>query len=318
MRRLFIVGILLAFVRPAYCGASSFGEIMAAEPSVRAAGMGNAYTGMTPGDVYGMHYNPASYVTDTTIGLGFERGYSEDSTMSLAFGMPKVWEGVSVGASLLYYNAGDITMFSSNGQEKTINGERDYLGTLNVSRAWGPYSAGVNVKMARTTLFEEKSASAFMGDFGALAAFEYFRLGVALQNIGGRMKLGDETETVPTTLRAGVSRLFEKDQLAGTLAFDWVKPQFESAYYRAGGELLYDNLLALRAGYESKNSLSQENQFKCGCGFKWNNFSLDYALVPYKTLGSTHHFALAIALGPAAKAEPKARRLQYKGRTYNY
>lgn len=279
-----------------WCGASSFGEFAGVEPSARAAGMGNAYTAAA-GDVMGMFYNPAQATDAQTAGAMFQRGYADDSTGLLALTLPKPAPGCSMGVSLLYYTAGDIDLYNSAGVKNTVSAEKDYLAAFNLSRQFGEkYRVGANIKAAHVDLFDAANADTLLFDAGLLAKYRLADLGFAVQNLGGSMKLGSETETVPVTLRLGASRGWTSGKCGFTTALDVVKISHAPAYVRVGGEYVYDKLLALRAGYEFKNTLSAANSLQFGFGLMLKAWSFDYALIPYENAGTVHRFAASLKI----------------------
>lgn len=295
-KKLLILAAFGAFATNCYGGASSFGELAGTEPSVRATAMANAYTA-ADGDIMSLYYNPAQSMPGKAVGAMFERGYAEDSTGLLAFSVPEAAGGFTLAASLLYYTSGDIDLYSRSGAKSTVNGEKDYLGSLNLSRKLGEHlSAGGNIKFMNQKLFDQKSASTFLFDAGLLVKYPWLNIGLAAQNLGGSLDLGSETEYLPSTLRGGLYRDFRLDKHSAAASFDLVKTKNEPAYARLGGEFVYAKLAALRLGYEFKNELSDANQLRFGCGLMLGNWTFDYALVPYKDLGTTQRFALTYKL----------------------
>lgn len=287
----------------AFAGATSLGEAAAARASVRANGMGDAYAA-AGGDVSGFYYNPAQ-AAPKSAAFTFWRGYSDDTTSIFSGYFPKLVEGVNIGASFLYYTAGDMDLYGPNGTIGTVNAERDYMGVLNASKEFGIFSFGVNAKLLRTTLFETASGSAFLADGGVKARLPWLDLGAAVQNIGKEIELGSEHERLPRTVRFGAYRGFETGRTGVNLAADIVKTENENTYFSGGVELVYKKMLSLRTGYEFQNTLAQANMLRFGFGVKAGDFSLDYALVPYKDLGSTHRFSVTYAFGPKAEPVPE-------------
>ncbi|NLO91195.1 MAG: hypothetical protein GX410_04290, partial [Elusimicrobia bacterium] len=172
----------------AYCGASSFGELAGTEPSVRATAMANAYTA-ADGDVMGLYYNPAQSTASKSLGTMFERGYAEDSMGLAAASIPDALGGFNLAASFLYYTSGDIDLYSRGGSKSTVNGEKDYLGALNISRSLDErFSVGGNIKFMNRKLFDRKSASTFLFDGGLLVKYPWLNIGLAVQNLGGSME----------------------------------------------------------------------------------------------------------------------------------
>lgn len=292
-RLLLALGILPLAAASGFCGASSFGELMQTEPSVRAAAMANAYTA-EDGDVLGSYYNPAQSVESRTLGAMFQRGYADDSTGAFAYSVPKIYKGINIGAALLYYNAGDIDLYTDDGSMLTMNAEKDWMGTLNFSRQFGEHiSAGANVKLAHESLFDTTSDSTFLFDMGVLAKYPLMNVGFAWQNLGGAMTLGDQKEVVPSTWRLGAARAFTRGQDVISASCDLVHNQDTSANVRMGGEYLYRGMAAFRAGYEFSNGTDDATTLNFGFGLMFKGWSFDYAMVPYRTLGTTHRFGIS-------------------------
>lgn len=278
------------------CATGAIGETAGSLPSVRANAMGDAYTAAS-GDVFGTYYNPA-HISTRTIGAAFERGYAEDSGGVISAFMPRAIGEFNIGASLLYYTAGDMELYGPNGRMGEVNAQRDYMGTLTVSRSFRRLSLGVNAKGLRTKLFDSKSGNAFLFDAGALWRGRLISLGAALQNIGTKLSAGSEDEKIPWTVRFGAQRGFKLGEVDLTLGADYVRTEREPGYVSAALELLFGKTLAVRGGYEFKNKLAEANEPRFGFGVNMDDFSVDYALVPYKDLGTTHRFALTYRIPP--------------------
>jgi len=294
MRRLFAVAAVLAvFAGAGFCGASSFAEIIAAEPSVRANGMGNAYTAAND-DVFGAYYNPAQTVNAAKVGFVFQRGYADDNTGAIALAIPI--GAFKFGLSTLYYNAGSMDLYSANGFMGSVKAEQDYVGMASLScKIGGVLSLGVNGKYVREQLFESVSASGITGDVGALLELPFISLGAAAQNITGGLDFGNGKENFRRTMRAGAYEHFGGDALAVSLALDAVKTDNEDVYKRAGAEVSIIKLLALRGGYEfGGDTASKSGGASLGLGVRLGAFALDYALVPNTDLGATQKAGLTI------------------------
>lgn len=271
-------------------GATSLGESASAAPSVRANAMGDAYTAAS-GDVFGAYYNPA-HASPKAAGFNFTRGYAEDSTGVMALTLPDAAGGFNLGFSFLYYTAGKMDLYGPAGRIGEVNAQRDYMGLVNLSRSFGPLSVGANAKVLRTELFESNRGSAFLCDFGAQLKTPLVDLGAAVQNLGSRITIGSEAETIPRNIRLGAYRSFRLPVADLNAAVDLVKTDGEKTSAAAAGEFVVLKTLALRTGYEFRNALSGANNLRFGFGVSLSAFTLDYALVPYRDLGSTHRFAL--------------------------
>jgi len=290
MNRLFLsvvcaAAALAAFATAGNCGASSFAEILAAEPSVRANGMGNAYTAAN-NDVFGAYYNPAQTIDAERISFVYQRGYADDNTEGIGIALPL--GNFKLGLSTLYYDAGSMNLYNTNGFIASVNAERDYVGLVSLAYKTGNLSLGVNGKYVSERLFEAVSGSGFTGALGARLELPDFTLGVAAQNISGGLQLGSQTESFRRTLRAGAYRTFDFDTLSLSAAFDVVRTDDEKSYERFGGEVFILKTIALRGGYEFGGVSGQSGGMSFGFGAKLGTLTVDYALVPNSDLGSTH------------------------------
>lgn len=292
-----IVIVLLAlFMIPTqgYCGASSFGELADAEISVRANGMANACVAKD-GDVFGVYYNPAITTDGRQLGMIFQRGYSDDSTGGIAISFPKfACSRISAGISALYYTASAIDLYTTDNVLKRVDAEKDYLVTASLSSTFGMVSVGGSAKLLNTRLFDAVQGTALMCDAGIIVRNRPLTIGFAVQNMGGRMMLGDEAESVPVTYRAGVSRDFIVVGLKTNGAVDCVKTGEELPCARIGLEFMNNTSIAFRAGYEYDRgrSLSNIDGICVGISIPFDVITVDYAFVPYQLLGDTHRISV--------------------------
>jgi len=201
---------------------------------------------------------------------------------------------------------------------ETVIAEQDYLGILGFGYPiWrskdekpqrrralsfgyqGPneISVGINVKILHSTLVESYSAMAYAGDLGILAKFLLgdgsLRLGIAVQNVGTKLKFEQEGDSLPFTIRAGGSYLMAlgKEHTL-LLAAEAVKPNDNGFRGNGGAEYWYKNIFALRGGYKIGYDL---DSFTAGVGFNWKWYGLDYGwgMVESK-MGSNHRVSFTV------------------------
>jgi hypothetical protein len=157
--------------------------------------------------------------------------------------------------------------------------------------------AGASVRYVRE-MIAEVDATTFAFDLGARYRLRDtgLSLGAAVQNVGGKPTLVDESFELPLTLRAGAawSRPLSSFHSQGTITSEVRKVRGEDARFHLGGEFLYRERLALRVG--GKFGYDTED-VSFGIGLTQSRIRFDYALVPMSwDLGTAHVFSLTARL----------------------
>ena len=118
-------------------------------------------------------------------------------------------------------------------------------------------------------------------------------VGVAVQNLGTKMKFISQSDKLPLNLKAGAAYEFMPGL---TLALDLNKPIDNSLRLNAGLEYWPANMFALRVGYDGMNEAG--NGMTAGAGFRFQDFALDYAWVDGGDLDDAHRVSLNFVFGP--------------------
>ena len=116
--------------------------------------------------------------------------------------------------------------------------------------------------------------------------------------------------------RAGLAYRFQPQNTTHfVLALDTQKAVDSDPVYNAGGEVWVGDKnvsVALRGGY-SINNLNQDlgglSGASMGVGVKFQDWELDYALVPFGALGDTQRFSLTFELEPEEKVQPAPKQV---------
>ncbi len=101
---------------------------------------------------------------------------------------------------------------------------------------------------------------------------------------------------MPFNIRTGVSYRITNDL---TTAFDINIPNDDNITLHFGTEYIKkikDIPLAIRAGYKTNNSLNFISNLSFGFGVSKNKYIINYAIVPYGLLGTTHRLTLSLKL----------------------
>ncbi|MCZ6776609.1 MAG: PorV/PorQ family protein [Ignavibacteria bacterium] len=163
-------------------------------------------------------------------------------------------------------------------------------------------SEQIRVGITAKFLYEKiliDEASGFAVDIGTQyqTPIENLSVGAVLANLGGMSTLRNEKSSLPTLLRIGPGYSTELVNISSdlTLASDlvYVFPENRS-YVSLGGELLFSQTIAARAGYRFG---SDGRGFTTGIGVQYSIIFVDYAFAPLSAdLGNTHTISLSLNL----------------------
>ncbi len=262
------------------------GAIILSQPmGARASAMAEAYTAIS-GNIDCLYYNPAgiALLEKKQMSFTYQKGISDDNFGIINFGLPTK-NGVFAG-SLILYTAGDIELIDIFGNSRTVKSQEDYLAAFSYSRnLFKNVSIGLNAKVLHSTLVEDFSATAFAFDIGGLYKRKNFSLGLAVQNIGTKLKYEDEGDSLPMNIRTGIS--YRINDLS--LGFDIIKPNDDDLKENIGMEYTIEKLFTLRAGYKIGYDL---DSLTFGIGFNLKDFNIDYATAMKDDFDPTHKVSL--------------------------
>ena len=306
MRVFFLAVILLTQGPRLYAAESSSAQFLNLGFGARALGMGEAFTAVAD-DISCLYYNPA--------GLAEPAGRKEMS-------FSHAWHVQDTAISQLGYMARPyayaVTYFSA-GQLEGRDTAGDLTGNFTASdlafaasRGFmlGPLMAGVSGRVVSQRI-KSSGATSLAADLGLLYRFEGtpYSLGASLVNLGTKVKFEDDSFPLPLKLRLGAAAALKPQKLL--FALDVGFPNDAPAELRLGAEYRGVEPLAFRVGYRTTTGsqrdavlgsgfgdpaggVSAMYGFFAGFGFKYADFSLDYALLPYGDLGSAHRFSLGV------------------------
>ena len=259
-------------------------------------------TGAAGSDVNSIYWNPAGLAELGDMELSFMHAMwlQEISYEHLAFGYPTKAGTFGLGADYLSmkgigeYDVNDTAL-------DTAYKPADMAWTLSYARKLGEVGLGANLKYISSKL-ENETAAAVAGDIGA-AYGSKLRIGLAIQNFGGKMKFVSESDPLPLNIKAGGAyELFSDENSAVSLALDVNKPSDNDIYENIGAEytrkLGKDIGIACRAGYKTNiKGYDAISGLSAGAGFNFQAYRLDFAWVPYDDLGDTYRFSLTAKFG---------------------
>jgi opacity protein-like surface antigen len=263
----------------------------------RAAAMGGAYVASAD-DPTAMYWNPAglSRIKSNSITFSHSEWLGETNLNYLGAAIPLGQSG-TIGISVTALSVPEMKVRTVNQPEGT--GEffdaNDLAIGLSYSRSIiERFQVGINIKYIQQQIFNMKASTAAV-DFGVLftTGLNNMVLGFSMSNFGGNMQLsGDDARVevdlapdefgnndrilailetqefqLPLIMRFGVAMdVFKSERNIFKVAVDAVVPNDNNQYLNLGGEYVFMNLIALRAGYKTLFLENSEEGFTLGFG----------------------------------------------------
>ncbi len=227
-----------------------------------------------------------------------------------------------VNLAILDYGEENVTTVDAPEGNGLRWSAQDLVGAISYARNLSDrFSIGASAKYIQQKIYNE-SASGFALDIGLLyiTRFNGMRLGVSMSNFGTDMKMDGKDLNYPYDLdpgsqgnnstitaqlktqawplplfyRVGASMdVVKVSQTSFLLAVDAVVPSDNSTVLNVGGELNWNEIFYLRAGYKSLLRKQTEEGLAAGVGFKYfvpglGKIGLDYAYNDYGILQEIH------------------------------
>ena len=314
LKGLLILGLLLAGAGRAFAGNGGGDpfDFLFIDAGARSVGMGGAYTALA-NDANALQYNPG--------GLGMEKSYeatfmhnvhiegvSQDYVAVAApFDAGGMHHGVSVNFNYLKFADTTRTTYASpNGTGASFG-----INDLAVAAGYGltvveNVSLGASLKYLRESI-DNGSINGTVFDVGGLftvPALPRLSLGLAVQNIGPDQKFQKVSnnpgrEHMPVNIRGGAAYGFALPDwnMDNTLAVDVAKERNSDTVVGVGVESIVMKMLAIRFGYNSRNSVGAG--VSVGVGWVAPSFNIDYAIVPMGDLGYSNRISVSYRWGQA-------------------
>ena len=274
------------------------------DANARAVAMGGAYTALAT-DANALLYNPAGLgLIGKNEATFMHNSYPAGAYQEYgAYASPRGW-----GGSFNYLNSGSVantTISNPGGAGLGTSGLYDLAVSGGYGRRFGDaLSLGAEGKYIRESISGIAGAGEAF-DFGALYAVPQLSglmVGAALQNVGSTVKFESAAQNQPLNLRAGAAYSFDARGQKSVVSLDVSKERTSSPVVAAGAETILVKAMPIRVGFTTNNNAGLG--LTTGVGWIHKDLAVDYAFVPYGTLGNAQRVSVTWRWGSTKAVKP--------------
>ena len=257
--------------------------------------MGDAGTSVS-NDVTSLFYNPSSLAGKEDSEVMFMHNEWIQDTRSEVGGIRSVVFGLPIALGINLTSISDIEVRQKPGDPETTFDASYFFGSISTGFfIVDEISFGTSVKYLYEGLYTDE-ANGWAVDFGItyFTPVKGLKATAVYKNLGSMNSLREESTKLPAELRVGSAYTFDlsDSDFGFTVAGELLKYTLEDdMHLNFGGEIVYNKVIALRAGYQT--GYDESRNFTGGIGLVWGNLNFDYAFIPFLSgLGSANHFSL--------------------------
>ncbi len=292
--------------------------------------MGGAFVALA-NDVSALYWNPSGIATLKEHGVYFSHSeWLADVNFDFAAVSLSLGSFGALGASITSVTMPDMevtTVFEPEGTGQLFGASDIAIGISYARHLTDRFAIGFTGKFIQENIFNMTAKTAAL-DFGTVfrTGFNNMILGFSISNFGGNLKLsGIDTQVefdvapdefgnndrvfanlqtedfqLPLSFRVGVAMdLFKTEKNRATVAVDAIGPSDNDQYVNVGGEYMFNDLIALRAGYKTLFLENSEEGLTLGAGLQYklggqSRFQFDYAYGDFGLLEDVQEFSLTI------------------------
>lgn len=252
-----------------------------------AAGLGTASANVaaTPtayqveNNVAGMSFSPSRFSAGVSYGM-WQPAYASDKVIS-AGAMWRSEKRLAIGLSFKYFAqpSYDITTESGNASREGSYTPKEFNAAVGVSyRIVDFLSLGLSARLTKSDIAPETSSNVFGVDAGVFFQKNNIRAGISANNLGSKVKYGENTYSQPSLVKAGAGYTIGLG--ASSIAVNAEADVLFSGGFMAGlgAEYSFDDLVFVRAGYhygDDKKAIPSYGSL--GAGVKFFGVRLDVA-----------------------------------------
>ncbi|MBQ7709973.1 MAG: PorV/PorQ family protein [Bacteroidales bacterium] len=292
MRKIISVVALLCVVVSA--SAQSMGFLLVSGDAA-SSGIAGASIAM-PGSAYAPDLNMAAAALsakkmDAAAGYTlWSPSFGKNGLVS-ASGYFKATDKLAIGADWKHFSIPAYQIVSAEGRITGSYTPKEFAVGLGASYQIIPgLAAGVHLKFVSSVMADNAKGSAFGADISLQYQLNGLRAGVALDNLGSKVKYGSNAYAMPMRVRAGAS--YSIVGVTATAEAQLVSGSFMAAL---GAQYAFKDMLFVRAGYHLGTGKAPiPSHLALGLGAKFAGVHLD---VSYWTASETLANTLAFTLG---------------------
>lgn len=296
----------------------------------RAISMGGAFVA-TANDVTSLYWNPAGASRmEANSALFAHTRWFADIDYNWAGAVLNLGGMGSLGMSITYLDYGEMevtTLAEQDGTGEFFSANDMALALTYAMNLTDRFSIGGTIKYVNQKIWNS-SASGVGMDLGVLFLSDIYglRIGASITNFGTDMQidgkdlyvqhdidpnnfgnndqilatLNTDAYPMPLTFRVGLAMdVLDLEDHRFTLGVDALHPNDNAESLNVGAEYVFNNLIAIRAGYKSLFLDNTEDGLTLGVGLNYDfspglGFFLDYAYQDFGILDYTQHFAIGV------------------------
>ena len=246
-------------------------------------------------DLSALYYNPSRLaLIEKNEVLIMHSSWIQDVNSEL-FGIKWNMFGLPWAIGLNYTSINDIEIRTRPGEPDSKFNANYFFGSLSTGfYVWDKLSFGTTIRYLYEGLLSDE-ANGWGFDFGLNyeTPFRGLSVSAVIKNIGSMNALRMQETQLPTDFRLGSAYKFgvESAKLDLVAVAEFQKYlDTDDIHLNLGGDIVYDQIIALRVGYQSGY---EAKSFTAGIGLMWGNLRFDYTYMPFSLdLGNANLFSL--------------------------